>query len=366
MTAASDRRVNWFEIDLRAISRNVAAVRRSVPEGVWFCVALKANAYGFGLVPVARAVLGAGVDALAVGSVTDGVNLRGEGVSVPILVYGGEPLGSAAVRELESHRLIATVHDAPTMRACIRSARKRLEVMVEVDVGLRRLGFHSGEVAHVVSELRAARALELRGIYTHMRLEARPDLAGMRKQFADFCSAVRKAGPVPVTMAASSRVLDRSTAMTLNAVDVGRAAYGLLPRHRGLIGSQLSPAFASLRSKLVTVKVVLPDHRTGDFRGVTRLGVIPFGRAAGMSSISTGAVLVQGKRARVLGTPSLEHTRIDLTRHATARVGDEVVLVGRQGAARISPDEVLHSHPELPDAALALQVGQSVERVYLD
>ena len=108
--------MNRFDVDLGAIAHNVAAVRKSIGRGVWLCAALKADAYGFGLVPVAAAAVGAGADALAVGSIADGIMLRRTGVSAPILVYGGEPMTRSAVNDLEGNGLIATIHDAAALR----------------------------------------------------------------------------------------------------------------------------------------------------------------------------------------------------------------------------------------------------------
>ena len=115
---------NRFDVDLRAIAANVATVRRSIGAGVWLCVALKADAYGFGLLPVAKTVLDAGADAVAVGSVADGITLRQHRIRAPILVYGGERLGPSSVRELEQYRLIGTVHNADSLRMCRQSARR--------------------------------------------------------------------------------------------------------------------------------------------------------------------------------------------------------------------------------------------------
>ncbi len=356
---------NRFEVDCDAIARNVVEIRKSVGAGVWLCAALKADAYGFGLVPVAKTVLAAGADAVAVGSVGDGIALRKVGVSASILVYGGEPLSSLVVEDLEAHELIATIHDQVSLRACLRSARRSLSVMVEVDVGLMRLGFEPADVPDAVSSVQASPALQLRGLYTHMRVDNRREAAAMRKQFGRFEAVLKSIDPVPLAMAASSRVLDRSGSMTLNAVDVGRAVYGLLPSTGGRLGPRLRPAFAALRTNLVTVKAVGPESRTGALAGVRRLGVIPFGRAAGMAELSVGRVLVRGRRAPVVGSPSLEHTRVDLSRHPDARAGDEVIVVGRQGAALIRPGEVLRAHPETPDSALGLMVRGSVPRVYL-
>jgi alanine racemase len=157
-------------------------------------------------------------------------------------------------------------------------------------------------------------------------------------------------------MAASSRVLDLAPQTRLRAVDVGRAVYGLLPRRGGRLGPRLIPAFARLTSALVAVKS--PPG------AALRVGVMPFGRAAGMACLGAGRVLVNGRRARVVGEPSLEHTRIDLSGHPRARVGDEVVIVGRQRTAEITVEDVLRAHPELPATAVGLAVGPSVRRSY--
>lgn len=345
-----------FEVDLGAIAHNVAVVKKEIGPRVRLFAALKADAYGFGLVPVAKTVAGAGADALAVGSIADGLTLRMAGLTAPILVYGGEPLTASTIAELESGGLIATIHDAVSLRTCIRSAARALEVMVEVDVGLMRLGFDPDEVAEATAAVRAASGLKLLGAYTHMRVEARRDVRSMRVQFRKFERALDSAGPLSIQMAASSRVLDRAAGMTLNAVDVGRAIYGLLPRSGGRLGPRLRPAFAALRTQLTTVKAMEPGQR---------IGVIPFGRSSGMAELSPGSVLVRGRRAKVLGSPSHEHTRLDLRRHKEAVAGDEVVIVGPQGDATIGLEEVLRAHPETPDSALGLLVRAPVARVYL-
>jgi alanine racemase len=358
------QRNTWLEVDLGAIASNVRVVRRRVERGAKIFVALKANAYGFGLLPVARAVKAAGADALGVGSVDDGVRVRESGIHGPVLVYGGDLLSQATVYEMERHELTATIHDVASLRACRRWVRGSLEVMVEVDVGLGRLGFDRDEVARVVQLVRDSRRLRLNGVYTHMRVRAGEDLSALRRQFATFEAAVALAGPVPIAMAASSAVLDVAPEMALGAVDVGRAVYGLLPRKDGVLGPHLRPAFARLRSRLVAVKELSGRQRSPELKSVRRLGVIPYGRASGLANLAATSVLVGGRRARLVAQPSLEHMRVDLGRHPSARVGDEVVIIGRQRLSEISLDEALREHPGVPDLAAALQVAESIPRLY--
>src|SRR4029077_18562154 len=93
---------------------------------------------------------------------------------------------SSAVAELEDNKLIATIHDRASLRECVGSATEELEVMIEVDVGLMRLGFEPAEVGGAVSLVRDAPALKLLGVYTHMRVEARRDTGAMLRQFNTF------------------------------------------------------------------------------------------------------------------------------------------------------------------------------------
>ena len=362
MTAPATR----FEVDLGAIASNIKAIRAMVGRRAWLCAALKADAYGFGLVPVAKAVTAAGASALGVGSVEDGARLRASGIRAPLLVYGGDLLTASAIHEHERHDLIATVHDVASARAAVQSARRRLQVMIEVDVGLTRLGFDPETVAEAAASVRRSPRLDLIGVYTHMRAGGGREAPSLRVQFARFKAAAVAAGPVPVAMAASSRVLDRFPDMALDAVDVGRAVYGLLPSKDGHLGPRLRPAFAAVRSCLIAVRDLSGARDGSEMRDVDRLGVIPFGRAAGMADLTVGHVLVGGRPARLLGAPSLQHMRVDLSHHPRARVRDEVVIVGRQGRSSITVDDVLRAHSSLPDSAIALQVRPDVPRIYLN
>jgi alanine racemase len=348
-------RAPGFHVDLGAVAANVEAVRRLVGPGVWICPALKADAYGFGLVPVAHTVLAAGADAVATGSITQALRLRRAGISAQILVYGGDLLDAGSVHDLEEAKFIATAFDAASLEACLAHARRRLAVFLEVDVGLGRLGFEPPELESAAARVRSSGRLDLRGVYTHMSAAPDADDEGLRLQFLRFREAVARVGDVRHRMAASSRVLDRFPEMALEAVDPGRAVYGLLPGSGGSLGPRLRPAFAALTTRLLTVR---PDA------GGRRVGVLPFGRAAGLATLNAGCVLVRGRRAPLLGAPSLEHARVDLSRAPQARPGDEVVVVGSQEGECITVEEVLAAHPDLPETALALQVGASVPRLY--
>jgi alanine racemase len=173
--------------------------------------------------------------------------------------------------------------------------------------------------------------------------------------------------PVPVRLAASSPLVLGYPDTYLNAVDPGRMLYGM-NRDDAATGS-LRPAFHALKSRLVEVKNLTQRGRFADAapfpiaRGM-RLGVIPIGMGDGFHRLNAGRVLVRGESVPILARPSLEHTRVDLTTVPDAAVGDEVVLIGRQGAQAITPDEVA-KHNGLDPLSLAFTIGSRVARVYL-
>ncbi len=356
-------RPNVFEVDLGAVAANVRVIR-DIVGSAWLCPALKADAYGFGLVEVAHAALEAGADALAVGDVGEGLRLRRAGMRAPVLVYAGAPLDVPSAEACRDYDLIATVHDAPSLDACLAHGRGRLQVFIEVDSGLQRLGFAPAEVPAALDRIAAGPGVDLAGIYTHLHVPESPAdaEAAVPAQFSLFLEAAAAAPPGVMRMAASSRVLARFPTMVLDAVDPGRAVYGLPWAGDDELRSRLRPAFAALRTKLLQVKPAGPGPYAAAGR---RLGVIPIGRRDGLPLLSCGEVLVRGHRAPLVGPPSLEHSRIDLEGVANAEPGDEVVLVGRQGAAEITAVEVLDARPELASTALALQVGSSIRRRYL-
>lgn len=356
-------RPNVFEVDLRAIASNVEVIRRRVG-AAWFCAALKADAYGFGLLEVAGAVVEAGVDALAVGDVGEGVRLRQAGIRAPVLVYAGTPLDRESTVVCQEHGLIATVHDDSSLKACLSRGGGLLEVFLEVDAGLQRLGFARREVPSAAARLAADPGIRLTGVYTHLHMPDDPERAAtaLPAQFSRFLEAANGVPSGACRMAASSRVLARFSSMVLDAVDPGRALYGLPWNGDEAFQEQLRPAFAGLRSSLLQVKLagegpyVLPGRR---------LGVIPIGRRDGLPLLTCGEVLVRGRRVALVGPPSLEHSRVDLDAVPDAEAGDDVVIIGRQVADEITVEEVLAARPALAPTAVGLEVRPAVERRFL-
>lgn len=368
-------RPNRFEIDVDAIEHNAAVLRKLVGATPWIFAALKGDAYGYGIVEVARAALAGGANGVSVVSVADAVKLRRHGISAPVLLYPGTLPDAHVAAAVKQYDFMPTVLDLDAARLYSSRRHPPQKVFVKVDVGLERLGIAPEHAVEFVAAVAAMPGVTVEGVYSHMH---RPDGPGVTPylewQFGRFRSVLdglRNAGiHVPLTMTASTSVLQASTStMTLNAVDPGLLFLGLDARGPGLGDVGLRPAFVALKTRLVQVKDVARtefwEQAPFPITGPLRMGVIPIGRSDGMDGICSGEVLVRGMRANLLGSPNTEHTRLDLTHVPGAAVGDEVVLVGRQGPGEITADEVARRRGISSGGMIALGIHQSVPRIYL-
>lgn len=371
MTTIASRllRPSWLEIDLDAAVHNLRAVRRLVGAERKIFAVVKADAYGFGAREMAEVFVAAGADALAFADLTDAAWMRRQGASLPILVFPSALPGAAA--EVIEQRLIPVLTDLDEAREYAAAARGELEVFVKVDVGLERLGVPADRAVKVIAAIAALPRLRLGGVCTHLHAAADPPPGYIDWQFGRFTSVLdglAAAGvDVPVKLAASSPLVVAHRHTYLTAVDPGGMLYGL-PAGNGPAQVPLVPALRALKSSLIAVKDLEPRERFAaeapfPVTAPMRLGVIPMGTGDGLAHLHDGRVLVRGRSAPILGSISLEHTRIDLTGVPDALVGDEVVVIGRQGSEEITPAAVAARHG-LNLNGVALSVRERVARVY--
>lgn len=367
-------RPNVFEIDLDAIAGNAREIRRFVGPGVRIFAAMKANGYGFGLTEVAAVLQESGIDTLCVADLSDAARLRASGISLPILLYGGNLADATFVAGVESMGLWPTVTDIAMARSCSLLAHAEMPVFLKVDVGLERLGVRVEDAVDVVAEVVRLPRLRLEGVYTHVHVPGGDDsddyVRWQLNRFRGLLEAARNRGIVPpVAMAASTPVLPIAGHADLNGIDVGRMVYGSLRADRDRPTSmRIGNAFKSLRSRIIQCKEIRRSEYLAEApfptRPGMRMGIAPIGYADGVDSLNCGFALVRGCRVPLLAAPSLEHTRLDLTELPDATVGDEVVFVGKQNGAEITPEEVLRYQGFEQPARMATAVRASVRRVY--
>jgi alanine racemase len=368
-TVATPPRPTTMVVDLAAAAANVRAVRQMVGAGRKIFAVVKADGYGHGAFELGAAFLAHGADALGVADLAEGIRLRQRGITAPILVYPNA-LPEAAPDAL-AHALTPTLVDLDGAQAYARAATGPCDVFVKVDVGLERLGVPAEQAVKVIAAMLELPHLRLAGICAHPHAPGGADTGYAEWQLGRFTAVVDELGArgvrVPIRLLAASPFVLRFPQTYLNAVDPGRMLYGItLPGETPPV--PLRPTLRALVTRVIALKEIVPRERFAELApfpvtAPLRLGVIPMGSADGLNGLHAGRVLVRGHAVPILGGPSLEHTRLDLTAVPEARVGDEVVVIGRQGDAEISVAEVARHHGLGPHH-VATGVGPRVVRVY--
>jgi alanine racemase len=362
-------RPTTLEIDLDAAADNLRAVRRLVGPARKLFAVVKADGYGFGAAEMGAVFARNGADYLAVADLSEGVRLRHRGITIPILVYPNS-LPSAAADAL-AHGLVPTLVDLESARAYSQAATGPCEVFVKVDVGLERLGVAAEQAVKLIVAMLELPHLRLGGLCAHPHGEA-GDAAYADWQLGRFTRVVdeleARGVRVPIRLLAATPFVLRFPHTYLNAVDPGRMLYGIIfPGETPPV--PLRPAFRALITRVIALKELAPRERFAELApfpvtAPMRLGVVPMGSADGLRWLHAGHVLVRGRIVPVIGSPALEHTRIDLTSVPDAAVGDEVVVIGRQGDLEITPAEVA-ARNGLGLHHVATTVGPRVARVYV-
>jgi alanine racemase len=370
LTVPGPLRPTTLEVDLDAAAANVRAVRQMVGPSRKIFAVVKADGYGHGAAEVGAVFLAHGADALAVADLTEGIRLRRRGITAPILVYPNS-LPEAAPAAI-AHALIPTLVDLDAARAYATAATESCDVFVKVDVGLERLGVPAEQAVKTVAAMLELPRLRLAGLCAHPHVPAGADPAYAEWQLGRFTAVVdeleARGVRVPIRLLASSPFVLRFPQTYLNAVDPGRMLYGItFPGETSPV--PLRPTLRALITRLIALKELAPRERFAELApfpvtAPMRLGVIPVGSADGLTWLHAGRVLVRGHAVPILAAPSLEHTRIDLTQVPDAQVGDEVVIIGRQGNAEITSAEVARLHG-LGLHHVATTVGPRVARVYV-
>ncbi len=349
-------------VDLAAIAHNY---RAAVEAGGRPAIGVvKADAYGHGAVPVARALLRAGAPVLAVALVEEGLELREAGIAAPVLVMGGAY--GDAYDLVVRHRLTPFVFSAEhvaRLAAAARAQATRASAHVELDTGMGRTGVAPGEMAAFLAAVRGAPEVALDGACTHF---ANADLEGREvteRQVARFEEMTR------LLEEAGQRIRLRHLANSAGALEFpgvrqdlarpGIMLYGYFPfgpevpvsAATRAIGGRLRRAL-TFRTAIAHLKAV-PAGTPISYGGrwiaarASRIATLPVGyadgyarRLSGRPDMGRAEVLVRGRRAPVAGTVCMDLTMVDVTDVPGVALGDEVVLVGEQGGAAVGADEL--------------------------
>ena len=333
-------------VNLAAIERNVARMRRELPDEGALCAVVKADGYGHGALAAARAALNGGATWLAVAAAQEAAALRAAGVHAPVLVMGA----------LTPHELdIALDADADVVAWDERfvaavAARGGGSVHVKLDTGMGRLGTRDAIAATRVAEAAAATEnVFLAGAMTHFATaDERGDafFGEQLERFGAWALPLKAEHPSLILHAANSAATLRDARAHFDMVRAGVAIYGLDPFLEDAAARDLEPAL-ELRSYISAVKPVASGQSAGYGRRFvaerpTHTATIPIGYGDGVRRALTNNadVLVRGERRPLVGTVSMDNITLDVGTPPSAAVGDAAVLIGGQGHERISAEEV--------------------------
>ncbi len=344
-------------VDLSAISDNVKALRKR-SKAPHFMAVVKGNAYGHGLVDIARTALSAGADWLGTAQLTEAVALRKAGITAPILswLYLASQT-SATIREALENDVDVSLGSAEQLRVLAGIATqlgKVAAVHLELDSGLSRGGARMEDWADLVTAAHAAEldgTLRVRGIWTHLAWADVPAHPGNSAAVADFERAVQAAhdaglAPELRHVSSSANILDRPE-FHFDMVRAGLAIYGLAPAdHLNPADFGLRPALTATAPLVMVKRVPAGTGVSYEHRSITHeprfLGLIPLGYADGIPKGITGRSLVSinGKRVPVIGKVCMDQFMVDLGPSADGiRVGDTAVLFGDPATGAASADD---------------------------
>lgn len=366
---------HWIEIDLAALRHNCRALQHLLGAGTRMLAVVKSDAYGHGMIPVARALHQQGVRAFGVAEVHEGVMLRQAGISGDIVVFLGT--GPESLAEVAHHGLQPVVFDRGQVAEISRfacAAATRIGVHLKVDTGMGRLGILPAEVADFVSFAREKKGVYLAGVMSHFPMADMTDSAPCREQNSLFAEVLKRAGSAAgdaaVAHIANSAALLRYPDMHWDMVRSGIALYGCQAGDGAWAGKDVLQPVMSFKSRIIQVKDV--PAGTGVSYGYTyvtgrpsRLAVLPLGYNDGyLRALSNRAeVLVRGQRAPQRGRVCMNVTIIDVTDIPGVCAGDEVTLMGMQQGSRVSAEEVADWMGTINYEVLCL-FGNSNSRVY--
>lgn len=347
-------RPTWAEINLAALAHNLRVIRQQVGEGVKILAAVKANAYGHGAIECARALEGEGLDWFGVALPEEGIELREAGIARPILCLGGFWPGQESL--LLQHQLTPVVYRLDLLESLDRAAKQSgvvVDVHMKIDTGMGRLGVRADEVPQFLDHLQRYQNIRVDGLMTH--LAAADDVskqAFTEEQLEKFEHARKifdERGFRPTFLhAANSAAAFANPRARGNLVRPGGSLYGFIRDvfPPSVAAPPLQPVM-SLHSRITLLKRVPKGEKLGygctfETSRDSRIATIPIGYDDGYSRAfsNRARVIVRGQLAPVVGRVSMDLTLVDVTEVAGVALDDQVTLLGRNGDASITAEDL--------------------------
>ncbi len=349
------------EVYLQRLAENVQTVRSLIGPTTKIMGIVKADAYGHGAVEVADTILSQGVEYLGVACITEAMQLRQAGISAPILVLS-EPV-SNVVDDILNLDVTQTVYSLPFARMLSNAAlsrNKKVNVHIKVDTGMSRIGVHPDDAVQLIASITHMEGINVEGLFTHFARADEPESGFTEVQFERFMQVVQALKnekiPVPPLLHTANSAAIRSFPRThLNMVRAGIMLYDdvlMFKAHVAHLKKVPAGTPISYGSTFVTEKV-------------SEIATISVGYADGYDRAlsNKGTVLIKGKRYPIVGRICMDMCMSDITGAEDVQVGDEVVLIGAQGAEQIKIDELSAQLGTITYEVMC-GIGKRVPRIY--
>ncbi|HWR60422.1 MAG TPA: alanine racemase [Clostridia bacterium] len=370
-------RAAWAEVDLDALAHNMREVKRLAAKNALVTAVIKADGYGHGAKKIAQTLLDNGADRFAIAVLDEGIELRRAGFKVPMLILGftdGERAEEIVANELEQAVYSWDLAEALSKEA-VRQG-KTVKVHIKVDTGMGRIGLKpNSDSVQLVKKISQLPNLTIEGIFTHFAVADAVDKAYTEGQYEKFnwiCNELEKENvKINVRHCGNSATIIDLPDMHMDMVRAGIVLYGLKPSDEVMLDKLELKQVMSLKVRITHVKEIEAGQSVSYGRKFiagrkTVVASLPIGYADGYTRMLSGKAeaLVKGRRVPVVGRICMDQCMIDVTGIEDVKVGDEVVLFGKQEGGFIHIDELADKLGTI-NYEIVCMIGKRVPRVYI-
>ena len=372
--------LSWVEIDSKALSHNFNKFRELIGPQVLIMPVIKSNAYGHGMVEIAKIVSEAGADYLGVVNGSEALQLRNNSITTPILVLSYYAKGQ--IEDLVQQGVDLVVYDleiAKEISNIASNSNITAKIHIKVDTGTSRLGVLLEDAADFVELCSELNMIEIVGIFTHFADSENDDWTFTNEQIAKFRDLLfalqRNNVRIPIPHAACSAATLAAAETHFNMVRVGISLYGMWPSEKNkLLVQKKFPELAlkpvlSWKTRIIQIKNLSKGASVGygctySVKNDSTIAVLPVGYNEGYNRLlsNKGTMLLKGKKCSVVGKVCMNLCMIDITRIPGAKVGDEVIIIGKQGKNEITAD-IIAENTKTINYEVVTRINSEIPRV---
>ena len=340
----------WIEIDLNQLRRNFQLINQDKPDNVQLLSVVKDEAYGHGALRVAQVALDCGTSFLGLATLDEAMALRDKGIKAPILLLGDRQ--EAEVPWCIAHELTCCVSEpyaVTRLGQLAARAGKRVAIHLKINTGMNRYGMRWDQVSALLELIDSTKSLVLEGVLSHFSQSDETDKGFASLQLERFCEVLRSMEQIGLSvkfrhLCNSGGFLDLKQAH-FDMVRIGILAFGIYPSAVCRRISGVEPVM-TVKARIAAIQKLEPGDSVGyGMRYTTnskrRIAILPLGYGDGFPRVrNQGCALIHGRRAPLVGGVAMDAFMVDITDIPEARLWDEAVLMGRQGAEEISVHDV--------------------------